>query len=240
MWSARFIPVLILTSTSAIVSARRTSTQWDIHILDLVKVSYRSLESIPDRKPDSVVPWLPARQYDGSVGVLQYDFIVPVITKQDESHVKRSSEVSVFAASPCQNKSVCATKDHCSHTYASHLCLPHPHVSVEKRQTYRNAVTEWNSQLWVLVCLVSASQSTQWGSLLSDVKTLNAPKLVHLWERSWKNRESSFRVQSCQSRRWDKNLHSHTDLTASTLHISLYRRVSDKIRWRDRSPKSLS
>lgn len=101
------------------------------------------------------------------------------------------------------------------------LCLRHPHVSVKKYTG--TTVTGWLSA-------VGICQNTQWASLLSDVKTLRPPLFV---ERSWKKeRDSSCWVQRCQSRRWDKSLHSYTDLTVSTVHMSLYRWFTDKIRYK--------
>lgn len=64
-----------------------------------------------------------------------------------------------FAVSWCQNKSVFATKDHCSNLHAT------PLSHTPSRLTYRNIVTGW-----VLVCLMSAQKL----SLFSNNKTLNS------------------------------------------------------------------
>ena len=142
-----------------------------------------------------------------------YDFIVRVITKQDESQVQwclSFSAAHVKTHQFVQQRTTVLTR-------TPHLCLPYFHVSVkiETLQEYCNwvkLITGWNYQLWVLVCLVSASQSAQWASLLSESNDLNL-SFEREWERNWKTRNSSSWVQSCQSKRWDKNLHVYTELT---------------------------
>lgn len=152
--------------------------------------------------------------------------------------ITRAASRPQLCCGPCQNISVCATKDHCSLTYT--LPLSSLTFQWKKRQHHRNIVTGWNYQLWVLVCLMSASQSTQWASFWckKSQTTLICPSRDR--ERSWKERNSSSWVQSCQSKRWDKNLHLYTELTVSTMQSPLYRWFTDKIRYRDGLSNSLS
>lgn len=119
-------------------------------------------------------------------------------------------------------------------TQTPHLCAP---SQCREKPDSITGILNWVKlsavgTCWSRLCqpICTKSVFTLW-----CIKSQNHLNL-YLQERSWKEGDSSSWVQSCQSRRWDKNLHLYTELT---MQSSLYWRFTDKIRYRDTLPSSL-
>lgn len=108
---------------------------------------------------------------------------------------------------------------------------------------YRSIVPGWSCQSWALG-LTRVCQAAQWASSVSGTPTLACCSSVPASSSSREGerkglemKQSSRWVQSWQSRRRDKNLHSNH--WPDTMHASIHRQRTDKIRYRDRLPKCL-